>query len=90
MLHYHRIDGSEGIDVNKTSESKQYDICHFWYFLNKDFKFQPNACNRYHDLLMTSMNLSDIVILNIKSANYYYIISRISKNEAMTEKSRTL
>ena len=90
MLHYHRIDGSEGTDVNKTSESKQCDICHYWYFLNKDFKFQPNACNRYHDLLMKSMNLSDIVILNIKSANYYYIISRISKNEAMTEKSRTL
>ena len=22
MLHYHRIDGSEGTDVNKTSESK--------------------------------------------------------------------
>ena len=32
---------------------------------------------------MTSMNLSDIAILNIKSSDYRCIISRISKNEAI-------
>ena len=45
-----------------------------------------------------SMNVSDIAILNIKSANYCCIISGISKNEAinvkqnanLTEKNRTL
>ena len=47
-------------DVNKTSESKERDICHYRYFLNKGFKFKPNACNRCHDLLMMSMNLSRI------------------------------
>ena len=31
-------------------------------FLNKGFKFQPNLCNRCQDLLMMSMNLSDIAI----------------------------
>ena len=35
MLYYDRIDVSEGIDVNKTSESKKCNICHYWYFLNK-------------------------------------------------------
>ena len=39
MLYYDRIDVSEGIDVIKTSESKECDICHYWYFLNKGFKF---------------------------------------------------
>ena len=29
MLEYERIDISEGIDVNKTSASKECDICHF-------------------------------------------------------------
>ena len=29
MLHYDGIDVSEGIDVNKTSESKEYNICHY-------------------------------------------------------------
>ena len=78
MLYFDKIDVSEGIDVNKTSGSKECDICHCWYFLNKGFKFQPYVCNRCHDLLM-SMNLSNIYILNIKNADYYCIISGINK-----------
>ena len=79
MLYFNRIDVSEGIDVNKTSESKECDICHYWYFVDKGFKFQPNVCNGCHDLLMMSMNLSDIAILNIKGSDYCCIISLISK-----------
>ena len=96
MLYFDRIDVSEGIDVNKTSASKECDICHYWYFLNYSFKFQPNVCNRCHDLLMMSMNLSDIAILNIKGSDYRCIISLTSKNEVrnlnqnanLTEESR--
>ena len=96
MLYYDRTDVSEGIDVNKTSTSKKHDVCHYWYFLNYSFKFQPNFCNRCHDLLMMSINLNDIAILNIKG--YCCIISLISKNEAinliqnadLTEKSGAL
>ena len=42
-LYFHGTDVFEGIDVNKTSASKECDICHYWYFLNKGFNFQPNA-----------------------------------------------
>ena len=83
MLYFDRIDVSEWIDVNKTGKSAECDIRHYWYFLNKDFKFQPNICNRCHDLLMMSMNLSDIAILNIKASDYHCIISLINKNEAI-------
>ena len=48
MLYFDRTDVSEGIDVNKTSASKECDACHYWYFFNYNFKFQPNVCNRYH------------------------------------------
>ena len=82
-MYYDRIDVSEGIDVNKTSESKECDICNYWHFLNKGFKFQPNICNRCHDLLMMSIKLTDIAILNINSADYRCIISGISKSEVM-------
>ena len=51
MLYCDRIDVSEGIDINKTSASKEYDVCHYWYFLNKCFKFQPYVCNKCHNLL---------------------------------------
>ena len=81
MLYFDRIDLSEGIDVNKTSASKKCDICHYWYFLNYSFKFQPNVCKRCHDLIMMSINVSDIAILNIRDTDYRCIISLISKNE---------
>ena len=29
MLYYDRIDVSEGIDVNTTSESKECNVCHY-------------------------------------------------------------
>ena len=32
MLHFDRIDVLEGIDVNKTSASKECDICHYLFF----------------------------------------------------------
>ena len=79
MIYYERIVVSEDIDVNKSSKSKECDIYHYWVFLNKGFKFQRYVCNRSHDLLMMSMNHSDIAILNIKSADYRCIISGISK-----------
>ena len=70
MLYFDRIDVSEGIDVNKTNASKECDICLYLYFLNKGFKFQPHLCNRCHELLMVSMNLSDFAILKIKNTDY--------------------
>ena len=51
MKYYDRIDVSEGIDVHKTSESKECDICHYWYFVDKAFRFQMYVCNGCHDLL---------------------------------------
>ena len=84
MLPYDRIDVSEGIDVNKTKESKECDICHYWYFLDKGFKFQADVCNGCHDVLMMSMNLSNIAILNIHGAGSQCIISGTSKSEAVS------
>ena len=50
-------------------KSEECDICHYWYFLQKGFKFQLYACNRCLDLLMMSMNLSDIAIVKVKNAD---------------------
>ena len=37
ILHFDRLDISEGIDVSKKSASKECDICHNFYFLNDSF-----------------------------------------------------
>ena len=40
MLEYDGIDISEGINFNKTIASKEYDICHYWYFKDIGFTYE--------------------------------------------------
>ena len=42
ILYFDRTDVSEGIDVNKTSASKECDVF-LLVFLKLSFKFQPNV-----------------------------------------------
>ena len=70
MLEYHRIDISEGIDIDKTNASKWSDVCHYWYFLDKNFKYEPYLCNGCHDLMQKAMNFNDVAIVSIKGNDY--------------------
>ena len=40
MLEYDRTDISDGIDIDKTNASKECDTCHYWYSLNRGFKYE--------------------------------------------------
>ena len=51
MLHYKKNDASEGIDINKTSLSKECELCHYWFFKDVGFKSKEHVCNGCHDLL---------------------------------------
>ena len=44
MLVNDRTDVPHEIDINKASASKECDICHHWYFLDKEFRFEPYVC----------------------------------------------
>ena len=70
MLEYDRIDISEGIDVNKTNASKECDICHYWYFKDIDFRYEPYLCNGCHDLMQKAMSFNDVVIVYVKEIAY--------------------
>ena len=54
MLEYDRINISEWINANKTSLSKECDICHCWYFKDIGLKYEPYLCNGCHDLMQKS------------------------------------
>ena len=45
MLHHERIDISEGIDLNKSDKSKECMICHYWYFKDIGYKYEPLNMN---------------------------------------------
>ena len=52
-------------------------------FLDNGFKFHANVCNRCHNVLVMSTNLSHIAILKIHWADYRCVISGISKMGAI-------
>ena len=66
MLAYERIDILEGIDVNKTSLSKECDICHYCYFKDIGFKFESYLCNGCHDLLQKLWVLIMLLLFMLK------------------------
>ena len=70
MLEYDRIDISEGIDTNKTSVSKECDICHYWYFLDKNFNYDPYLYNGCHDLMQKAMSFRNVAIVSIKGNDH--------------------
>ena len=83
MLQYEKIDASEGIDVNKTSASKECELCHYWFFKDIGFKFEEHVCNKCHDLLAMAYSLKNIAILRAKGATFRCIFIGISKNEGL-------
>ena len=84
MLEYGRIDISEDLDMNKTSASKEWDVCHYWYFLDKKFSFEQYLCNGCHDLMQKSMNFNDVAIVSVKGNDYGIPFWYISKDEAIS------
>ena len=83
MLEYDRIDISEGIDINKTNSSKECDICHYWYFLDKNFNYEPYLCNGCHDLMQKAMNFNNAAIVFIKGNDYRIHVWYMSKDDAI-------
>ena len=83
MLKYDKIDLSEDIDRNKTSASKECDICRYWYFLDKNFNYEPYLSNGCHDLMQEAMNFNDVAIVSIKGNDYRIRFWYMSKDEAI-------
>ena len=71
------------IDVNKTNLSKEYDICHYWYFKDTGFKYEPYLCNGCHDVMQKATSFNNIAIVYVKGnacrINFWYM----SKDDAI-------
>ena len=83
MLEYDRIDISKGIDINKTNASKESDVCHYWYFLDKNFKYELFLCNNYHDLMQKAMSFNDVAFVSVKGSDYRIHFWYMSKNDTI-------
>ena len=56
MLEYEKIDISEGIDVNKSINSKECNVFHYCFFLNRNFNYDPYLCNGCIDMMMKAIS----------------------------------
>ena len=81
MLECDRIDNSEGVDINKTNKSKECNICHYWYVLDKNFNHEKYLCNDCHDLMQKTLSFNDVVIVSIKENDYRIYFWYMSKND---------
>ena len=70
MLEYDRIDLSEGIDVNKTSNSRECSFCHYYYFLDINFNYQKYLCDGCHDMSMKANSMQNLAIVYSDSITY--------------------
>ena len=84
MLEYDRIDISEGIDVNKTNASKEYDICHYWYFKDISFKYEPYLCNGCHDIMQKAFSFNDVAFVYVKGSSDKIHFWYMSKDGAIS------
>ena len=84
MLKYDRIDISEGIDVNRSSNSRECSICHYWYFLDRNFSYQKYLCNGCHDLMQKAISFNDVAVVSIKGNDYRIHIWYMSKDDAIS------
>ena len=82
MLKYDKIDISEGIDADKTIESRECKFCHYWYFLNKNFSYGPFTCDGCYDMVQKSTDFKNIAIVHIKKSAYRIYFQHMSKHEA--------
>ena len=49
---------------------KEFMPCHYWYFKDVGFKFEPHVCNKCHNALMTAYELKNIAYLNVKGISF--------------------
>ena len=85
MLEYDKIDISEGIDVNKSNDkSKECDISHYWYFLDKNFTYEQYPCDDCQCLMQKALNFNDVAMVSIKGSDYRIHFWYISKDHAIS------
>ena len=83
MLEYEKIDILEGINVNKTNLSKECDICHYCYFKDIGFKYEPYLCNGCNDLMKKAMSFNNIAIIYVKGSAFRINFCYMSKDDGV-------
>ena len=83
MLEFDRIGISEGIYIDKSSNSKECKICHYWYSKDIGFKYELHLCNGCHGLLQKAVSVNNIAIVYVKGSAYRIHFWYMSTDDAI-------
>ena len=73
MIEYERIDISNGIDISKTNRSKECMLCHYCYFLDKNFSYGPYLCDGCYNLCKNLQILKILLLFILKKVHTEFI-----------------
>ena len=92
MLDHDRIDISEGIDVDKTNKSKECMLCHYWYFLDKNFSYGSYLCNGCYNMKQKSVDLKILLLFILKknACRLYFLCMSKHKAKKLTTNSNLI
>ena len=68
---------SEGIKTTEkdvvctnVESSKQCDICHFIFYKNRNFNYEPHVCNECHGAALHAQSITDFKIITNKKRTF--------------------
>ena len=57
-------------------------LCHYWYFLDKNFSYGPYLCDRCYNIIEKSTDFKNIAIVHVKRSAYRIYFLYMSKSKA--------
>ena len=69
-LEYNRVDVSVGIVINNICGLRECIMNRYWYFLEINFRFEPEVCDGCHDLMQKTMSFNNVANVSVKENDY--------------------
>ena len=82
MIEYERIDILDDIHISKTNKPKECMLCHYWYFLGKNFSYGPYPCDGCYNMTQKSTEFKNIAIVHIKKSACRIYFPYMNKHKA--------
>ena len=84
MLEYNRVDNSEGIDSTRNKlVSKECRMCHFWFFIDKNFNSDERLCNGCHHMNVKAVSMNNLSVVYVGYSVYRINFAFMSKTDAI-------
>ena len=82
VLVYEKINISDGIDVDMSDKSKECMLCHYRYFLDKNFSYGPYLCDGCYNMMQKCNKHKNIAVVRVEESVHRICFQFMSKCEA--------